>query len=764
MVSHIQLLRNVGAFDNVAAGGALPLAKLSVIYAENGRGKTTLAAILRSLGTGDHRLVTERHRIGSQHSPHIVIQFPAPKANAVFQGGAWSRLHPDIAVFDDRFVAENVYSGMHVDSGHRQNLHDLIIGAQGVQLNTLLQGHIEAVEQHNRALTELAAALPAATRNNLSVDEFCALQQRPDVLEAIHAAEQNLAAGQSAGAVAQQPAFDVISLPRFDADAVNAVLRRSLPDVERDVTDRLDAHFAALGRGGEGWVEDGMPRIIAPGTADAACPFCAEPLSRSQLIAHYQTYFGDAYKAMKTATTEAMLVVSRAHGGDVKAAFERAIRVASERRTFWSAFTAVPDIGVDTAMVVRLWNDAHEAVILALRRKQDVPLEPFELDAAALGALEAYHGVCDFVAGLSAALNAISGEIALVKERAAGANVAALTQDLQGLTRLAARFEPAMVAAVAAYVAEKAAKTLTEDQRNVARTNLTAYRDQVFPAYELAINVYLQRFSAGFRLGNVASVNNRGGSAANYTVIINQVAVPLVPAADGEPGFHTALSAGDRNTLALAFFFASLELDPNRAGKIVVIDDPMTSLDEHRSLNTIAEIMRLTAQVAQVIVLSHSKPFLCGVWDSADRIARTAIKVARMQSGSTLVAWDVAQDCITEHDRRHALVSSYILSAVGIDERAVAQSLRPILEAFVRVAYPAHCPPETLLGPFIERCRQATVQGHPILSAPDLAELTVLKDYGNLFHHNTNAAWQTQAINDQELLGFSERTLAFARR
>ena len=61
VINRFQLLRNVGQFDSVAAGANLPLAGLSVVYAENGRGKTTLAAILRSLATGDPIPVAERH-------------------------------------------------------------------------------------------------------------------------------------------------------------------------------------------------------------------------------------------------------------------------------------------------------------------------------------------------------------------------------------------------------------------------------------------------------------------------------------------------------------------------------------------------------------------------------------------------------------------------------------------------------------------------------------------------------------------------------
>ncbi len=49
MINRVQLLRNVGQFDSVNAGAAIPLTRYILIYAENGRGKTTLTAILRSL-------------------------------------------------------------------------------------------------------------------------------------------------------------------------------------------------------------------------------------------------------------------------------------------------------------------------------------------------------------------------------------------------------------------------------------------------------------------------------------------------------------------------------------------------------------------------------------------------------------------------------------------------------------------------------------------------------------------------------------------
>jgi hypothetical protein len=126
-------------------------------------------------------------------------------------------------------------------------------------------------------------------------------------------------------------------------------------------------------------------------------------------------------------------------------------------------------------------------------------------------------------------------------------------------------------------------------------------------------------------------------------------------------------------------------------------------------------------------------------------------------------AWDVNQDLITDHDRHHALLRNYVDAAQG-DRREVAEALRPTLEAFMRVAYPQHFRPGTLLGPFRGLCEQRVGTPNEVMNQADIDELRRLTDYGNHFHHDSNPAYRTQAINDAELLDFTKRTLAFAKR
>lgn len=758
MIRTIHLLRNLGQFDSVSTGQTLPLSRLALIYAENGRGKTTLAAVFRSLGLSDPIPILERHRLGAQNPPHVVLAGMGG-TNALFENGAWQGGLGNVLIFDDTFVVENVCSGMKVETEHRNNLHELIIGAQGVTLNAALQAQVDRIEQHNRDLQRKGNAIPAHLRGALTVEAFCALEPRANLNEAFRAAEQNLAAGRDADAIMRQRVFAPVSLPDFDLGQVEALLPLQLPDLEAAAARRVQHHLRSIGGDGEAWVGNGVGRI-----SGNECPFCAQSLDGSPLIAHYQAYFSEAYRGLKATIDEAIHALTAAHSGDVVAAFEREVAQAAQGQQFWARFTPIDAITIDTGALALARRAAFEAILTVLHAKQSAPLERMMLGGPAMTAVAAYRAQRQTVIDLNSRLVVVNREIALVKERAAAANVAALEGDLSALVTEQNRLRPEVLGLCDEYLAEKAAKTITEQQREAARTALDAHRTAVFPGYEQTINAYLQRFNAGFRLGSVSSVNTRAGTSCNYTILINTHAVPLSGANLTDPSFKNTMSSGDRNTLALAFFFAKLESETNLAQTVVVIDDPMTSLDEHRSLATIQELRRIGNLAGQLIVLSHSKPFLCAIWQGADPTMRSALRIARANQSSTLAEWNVNQDCITEHDRRHQLVSRYIESSMGSNEREVAAALRPILEAFVRVAYPNHFPPGTLLGQFIGLSQAREGTNNQILTSQNRAELRLLLDFANSFHHDTNLTWQTVIINDHELQDFSRRTLAFASK
>lgn len=246
-----------------------------------------LRPFLRSAANGDAALINERQRLTSQQPPHIVLRDGA--GPIVFQHGAWSRSMPEIVVFDDRFVSENVCSGVEIEAGHRQNLHELILGAQGVSLNAAVQDKVAAIEAHNKQLKSLGDAIPAAARGRHTVDAFCALEVRPDIDRTIQEAERGLAAARSADTVRTHALFLPIGLPALDAQGINEILERHFSDLESDAAAKVQAHLKRIGKGGEAWVADGMPRIegASVDSWEKTCPFCAQDLAGSLLIEQY---------------------------------------------------------------------------------------------------------------------------------------------------------------------------------------------------------------------------------------------------------------------------------------------------------------------------------------------------------------------------------------------------------------------------------------------------------------------------------------------
>jgi wobble nucleotide-excising tRNase len=764
MINKLQLLRNVGQFDSVNSAANIALSRLTLVYAENGRGKTTLAAILRSLGTGDGVSIVERKRLAAANAPHVVLDCDGGPPAAMFQNGTWNRTIPDITVSDDVFVDQNVCSGLAVDSEHRQNLHELILGAQGVNLNRALQGHVARIERHNGALRTKADAIPANERGGLNIDDFCALPARADIDVAIQAAERNIAAVREQDPVRNTPLFDALALPEFDAQAIDALLQRDLPSLDAAAATQVQAHLARIGQGGEAWVGDGMRRVQPQpsGNTVGTCPFCAQSLGGSPVINHYRAYFSAGYADLKRAVTDAFTNIARLHGGDSPAAFERAVRVAGERRQFWTRFGDMPEVGLDTVAIGQDWRAARETVMAALQAKQAAPLDRVALPAEARAALTAFGVRRQEVTAVNQRLQQANGAIRVVKEQAAAGNANALAADLARLKAVKARHTPVIAPLCTDYLNEKAAKAATEQQRDQAKDALRQHRETVFPAYQTAINEYLRRFNAGFRLGNVAAADTRAGPTCNYSVVINNTSVPITGGATtpGEPSFRTTLSSGDRNTLALAFFFSSLDQDPALANKIVVIDDPMTSLDDHRALTTAQEVRTLSARAQQVIVLSHDKRFLCQVWENANRQTCTTLVLARDGSGSTIAAWAITEDSITDYDRQHSRLREYTRANTG-NIRQVAQDLRHVLEGCLRRVCPEHFLPGEVLGELRRRIRNRQPNDREILSAAAVAELDSISEYANKFHHNTNPAWETEVINDAELKGWVDRTLAF---
>ncbi len=133
--------------------------------------------------------------------------------------------------------------------------------------------------------------------------------------------------------------------------------------------------------------------------------------------------------------------------------------------------------------------------------------------------------------------------------------------------------------------------------------------NQTLSTYQGTINDLLVQFGAGFSVKEMRT-NFRGASPQSECVIVLRSKEVPLKAENGGPYFDTALSEGDKRTLALAFFVACIGKDPNLSHLIVAVDDPMSSMDAGRRHMTIETLLDIQEKCMQLILSSHDAVFL----------------------------------------------------------------------------------------------------------------------------------------------------------
>jgi len=86
MLERIISIKNVGRFQSCAAVGDVGFRRYTIVFAENGRGKTTLCAILRSLAANAPALIVGRKTLGVAEPPEVQIR--TSTGNTTFRNGA----------------------------------------------------------------------------------------------------------------------------------------------------------------------------------------------------------------------------------------------------------------------------------------------------------------------------------------------------------------------------------------------------------------------------------------------------------------------------------------------------------------------------------------------------------------------------------------------------------------------------------------------------------------------------------------------------
>src|SRR5208282_3402449 len=418
MLQKIISIRNVGRFQNCAALGDVAFRRFTLIFAENGRGKSTLCAILRSLCSNTSALIIGRRTLGSPDAPEV--QLFIGSGNVTFRNGLWNASYADIAVFDGTYVSENVFLGDVVDTEHRRNLYRIFIGAQGVTLAGRLNELDDQVSGKNSEIREVRTRLQRHMAPGMTAEIFIGLSEDSQIDAKIQAKEQELQAVQRAAQLQQKGGLAAIAVPVFPASFAQLLAKTFASvavDAERHVAEHITHH--QMGGRGQPWLTEGLGYLT-----DDLCPFCNQPLTGVALVSAYRDFFSKEYHALSEEVTGMTRQVEGAIGDRVSAAIERTLFQNSGTAEFWRQYCVLTaPVFPEMAKISEIMTVLRQAALSLLQTKSGKPLEAVPPDDSFTAALEGFEALRRSIAEYNAGVAAANVLIEARRQEAQGANV-----------------------------------------------------------------------------------------------------------------------------------------------------------------------------------------------------------------------------------------------------------------------------------------------------------------------------------------------------
>lgn len=766
MLSKIIKIKNVGLFENACPNGAIELNTVTTIYAENGRGKSTFAAILRACANSESERVDSRSTIDRPEKPEIEFLLDVNK-NSRYVGSSWSGTPPTVFLFDAEFVETNVYSGFSVRPEQRQEFLEFALGETAVQGKHKADALTELISQQQAIIREQGNLLEAVS-GGLKADQYVKLiPTEESVANAeIKDLRERIAAAKNANQIKQRLDPQTLQLLKPEFEPVFSILMRKLADIAADAESSVKAHLGSHNHHPrfENWISEGQDYLSTD-----LCPFCGQSLDGNDLMAKYQGYFNEGYQSLKAQVANLTRDIDSLISATFVGSVNSQLQVNEARIVAWNEEIPLEIPSFDGQALEMSIRDIRQNLHDWASRKALNPIE-------AACDQDGQQSVMTKLGQANAVLEEYNSRIRLIAKRFADYKISVAGQDTDQLNAKLRETElrkslsgPQVATARAAYIAAQKEKERLENEKVTVRNAGDQTIKTDLQDYEGRVNKILTELGADFSISKL-SQDYRGGSGApraGYGIRLRNKPVSLNRSPEFTSGhnFATTLSEADKRTLALAVFVARLDSEADLASKIVVLDDPVSSMDRNRRHQTVNLVAKLADQCKQLVVLSHDAYFLRTFKDEINRSTQSTTKtlqIRRVQNGySAFANCDLDEICASSYYRHFRMLEDFVDGTTSADQRDVAKAIRPLLEGFLHRRYPGHIVRNQMLGRIINGQIKPATQGPFVHLQKSIPELEGINEYARQFQHDENPDSESVIVTDAELLHFAKRTLDF---
>ncbi|MEM1121936.1 MAG: AAA family ATPase [Bacteroidota bacterium] len=606
MILSFQKIRSVGRYTNFLTANVPTTQKVATfqhfnfIYGENGTGKTTLTHLLRSL-KGDNTFLLKKRTFAVRNSPEITIN--AEQETLLYDNYEWTTHLPNLEIFDIHFINNNIYTGLEIQNDHKKRLFEIILGDQGVQLKNDIQTIKTRIRNGNKIVRETSRTLEALIGNAFTAIDYANLSTYPDIKAKIALKEKELDTAKNYQIIQEKPALSPLPAIQLPLDLVHlrTTLQQSIDFISADYLEQFKAHKAKLQFDqAEEWLQQGMAHKY-----DDQCPFCRQKIDDSVgMLSAYQQYFNATYKQLIADSHQLNTAIINYNLVAKILEIEKLLTTNWNLIDFWKTYLSKAPTLLSIAEEKNELLAAFELLKQTVQEKVNHPTNEINLDN--LNQFEKLlTDLTDKLAGMNALIQNYNDSIEAMKAHQ-DTDVHRIEIELNQLEAIAQRGHPEVVEHCDNLLKYSSAIVQLKARNEAKKKQLDQFKGIVFGSYLSIINRHLQHFAPYLSLQKLTSgyLGSSTEPVVKFALCINGKEVTHKEKVD-RIAMKYALSEGDKNALALAFFLAKLEFSENLAEKIIVFDDPVSSFDRNRQSKLLDQLIHFGQQSQQLFFLTH---------------------------------------------------------------------------------------------------------------------------------------------------------------
>lgn len=689
MIQKIERIKNVGNYEDYLASGDTSFKKMTIIYAENGAGKTTLARILHSLSQDEPTIIQNHRRIGSASLPEINIR--TSSGNIIFNGHKWNIPMEHIIVFDAHFVSDNVYTGFQISNDHKKHLYKFVLGDAGVETAKKIERVKQLIESKNSEIASVLAQIQAYCKIS-DVESILKIKPQPAIDQLIQEKEKELKISLDNKAILIHSLLirlNPINV-NIDYNSLRTLFSLTIEDIGQEYLDIVNQHILCLEEHNmpnvSNWLLEGIKIISNPEFEN--CPFCGQSIKQNKLIEGYNQYFSKRYKNIVNEIDNFIIALAQHNVQQNIDNIISSYKLLVESHAFWDNYmqakSIIPILEFDFEKLIASYNQLKDTLLV----KKTTPIVAIPVDIindycnreALL--MEKINIINNFVLSYNDRINNLKGKIRPEAD---------VEKELKQLNLIKNRFQQPLLNLCNRVILLKKQlsrlqsinKALQQQQKNISNEIVRQYGEKT--------NYYLRDvFQTKFQILEIKDGGIRGRakeSNLSYTLTFN--GTPIEPEGTTHTSFKNVLSEGDKNTIAFSFFLAKLTTEDGLSNKIVVFDDPLTSLDLNRRNKTIHQLVILYPQVTQSIILSHNLHFLIELNGNSriKKCDKKSLQIFNANGVSRILEYDIKKDWLDNYQKALESMESFLNNPSPDNQETAINSIRVSLETFLKLKY-----------------------------------------------------------------------------